>query len=214
MKRAAEKRKINKTHRLPGPERRRQIVEVATKLFSKKGFNGTTTREIAARAGISEATIFKHFSRKEDLYSAIIDRCTADEEGTSLLTKRIQDKSGVELFSAVAGFFLERFRTDPSFARILMFSALEGRGLSDIFITSRGSEPIKIVTEHIEKLIDEGVFKHRDPALSARAFLGMVFHYCTTQEIYGLKKYSDPPDEAVAAVFVDIFMNGMVKEGR
>ena len=51
--------------RMTGEARRRQIVRVATSLFVKRGFRGTTTREIARKAGISEAVIFRHFSRKE-----------------------------------------------------------------------------------------------------------------------------------------------------
>ena len=59
--------------RLSGEERRQQIVEAAIDLFSRKGFRGTTTREIAEVAGISEAMIFKHFTTKQELYSAIIE---------------------------------------------------------------------------------------------------------------------------------------------
>jgi AcrR family transcriptional regulator len=38
------------------------------------GFSGTTTREIAARVGITEAALYRHFEGKEALYAAIIDR--------------------------------------------------------------------------------------------------------------------------------------------
>ncbi len=61
------------THKLPAAHRRRQIIQVAMNLFSAKGFEGTTTREIAKAAGVSEAIIFRHFATKEDLYAAIID---------------------------------------------------------------------------------------------------------------------------------------------
>src|SRR5512136_2747341 len=59
--------------RLPGEERRRLIIDAATELFSKHGLKGTTTREVAKAVGISEATIFKHFATKEELYTAIIE---------------------------------------------------------------------------------------------------------------------------------------------
>src|SRR3990170_3350064 len=66
--------------RLSGEERRQQIVEAAIDLFSRKGFRGTTTREIAEAAGISEAMIFKHFATKQELYSAIIEAKSETEE--------------------------------------------------------------------------------------------------------------------------------------
>ncbi|HEX8287037.1 MAG TPA: TetR/AcrR family transcriptional regulator, partial [Pyrinomonadaceae bacterium] len=59
--------------RMTGDVRRQQILQIAMRLFSGKGFSGTTTKEIANLAGISEATVFKHFSNKDDLYSAILD---------------------------------------------------------------------------------------------------------------------------------------------
>src|SRR5215207_2645801 len=59
--------------RMCADERRLQIAEVAMRLFSERGFRGTTTKEIAQAAGVSEAIIFRHFATKEELYTAIID---------------------------------------------------------------------------------------------------------------------------------------------
>src|SRR5215208_4694809 len=64
--------------RMCADDRRRQIAEVAMRLFSERGFRGTTTKEIAQAAGVSEAIIFRHFATKEDLYSAIIDLKSCD----------------------------------------------------------------------------------------------------------------------------------------
>ena len=59
--------------RMAGDERRTQILQVAMRLFSQRGFRGTTTREIAVAAGVSEAMVFRHFANKEELYTAILD---------------------------------------------------------------------------------------------------------------------------------------------
>src|SRR5919109_1205890 len=58
--------------RMRGDERREQLIKVAIRLFASKGFNGTTTKEIAATAGVTEALIFRHFPNKEALYDAIL----------------------------------------------------------------------------------------------------------------------------------------------
>ncbi|MBO0800867.1 MAG: helix-turn-helix transcriptional regulator, partial [Blastocatellia bacterium] len=50
--------------RMAAEDRRQQILEVAVKLFSQKGFRGTTTKEIALAAGVNEAIIFRHFATK------------------------------------------------------------------------------------------------------------------------------------------------------
>ena len=65
--------------RMPADERRHQICQIAMKLFSERGFSGTTTKEIANSAGISEATVFKHFSNKDELYAAILDNKACDQ---------------------------------------------------------------------------------------------------------------------------------------
>ena len=57
--------------RLDSEERRKAIVRAAVPLFARKGFAGTTTRELAESAGISEALLFKHFPSKQSLYREI-----------------------------------------------------------------------------------------------------------------------------------------------
>jgi AcrR family transcriptional regulator len=67
------------TVRLDSDERRRAIVEAAMPLFARKGFSGTTTREIAEAARISEALLFKHFPTKGALYQDMLrSGCSAD----------------------------------------------------------------------------------------------------------------------------------------
>jgi TetR/AcrR family transcriptional regulator, transcriptional repressor of aconitase len=58
--------------RLDGDERRRAIVQAAVPLFARKGFAGTTTKELAEAAGISEALLFRHFPSKKQLYGEIL----------------------------------------------------------------------------------------------------------------------------------------------
>jgi AcrR family transcriptional regulator len=65
--------------RISGEERRASIISAAKSVFMEKGFHGTTTRELAEAAGVSEALVFKHFPSKEALYSAILTSCFKDE---------------------------------------------------------------------------------------------------------------------------------------
>ena len=72
---SSAKRQIPKTSRkrLSAVDRRDQLIHAAVELFSKHGFDGTTTKSIAAEAGVSEAILYHHFTTKEDLYPAILD---------------------------------------------------------------------------------------------------------------------------------------------
>jgi AcrR family transcriptional regulator len=60
------------SNRLNSHARRDLIVEAAVPLFARKGFAGTTTREIAEAAGVSEGLLFKYFANKTALYDAIV----------------------------------------------------------------------------------------------------------------------------------------------
>ncbi len=54
-------------------QRESDILEAATRLFAEEGFHATSTRKIAAAAGVSEGTLFHYFSTKNVLLLAILD---------------------------------------------------------------------------------------------------------------------------------------------
>ncbi len=62
--------------RLSAEARREAIVEAVRDVFAEKGFDGTTTRELAKAAGVSEALLYKHFPSKESLYAAMLEGCS------------------------------------------------------------------------------------------------------------------------------------------
>jgi AcrR family transcriptional regulator len=55
--------------KLSSEERRAAIIKAVRKVFADKGFDGTTTRELASAAGVSEALLFKHFPNKEAIFA-------------------------------------------------------------------------------------------------------------------------------------------------
>src|SRR5215469_14477097 len=90
--------------RMAATDRRNQLIDIAIDLFSRKGFAGTTTREIAAAAGVTEAIIFRHFATKQDLYKAILDaRCSnADAQAWFSEAQQFMDANDDEgLFRAL-----------------------------------------------------------------------------------------------------------------
>ena len=60
------------TIRLDSDERHKSIVAAALPLFARKGFAGTTTKELAEAAHISEGLLFRHFPSKKHLYGEIL----------------------------------------------------------------------------------------------------------------------------------------------
>ncbi len=66
--------------KLSSEERRADIIRAVRQVFSEKGFDGTTTRELAAAAGVSEGLLFKHFPNKQALYSAMQHACCSEKD--------------------------------------------------------------------------------------------------------------------------------------
>ena len=92
--------------RLDGDERRRAIVMAAVPLFARNGFAGTTTRELAAAAGVSEALLFKHFPSKQSLYREIL---ALGCEGDPALERLATMTACTETLVGIVRFMVRRF---------------------------------------------------------------------------------------------------------
>src|SRR5438552_17438702 len=68
------------TAKLSSEERRAAIIKAVRRVFAEKGFDGTTTRELADAAGVSEGLLFKHFPNKEALFTAMQLSCCNEQD--------------------------------------------------------------------------------------------------------------------------------------
>jgi AcrR family transcriptional regulator len=59
--------------RMRARERRRQLLEVAAELFARHGYRGTTTKELARAAGVTEPILYRHFQNKLDLFVTLVE---------------------------------------------------------------------------------------------------------------------------------------------
>jgi len=194
---------------MPAGSRREQILQGAMRLFAQKGFRGTTTREIARHLGISEALMFKYFPSKEALYRAIIQKRTDGSEEMLFPKEAIQAKDDQQVFQSIASYLIRKNTEDPTFMRLILYSALEGHDLSRIFFENNAMEKAKLLSKYIRQRIKEKTFRKVPPLLAARAFIGMVIHYVQAQEIYGMKKFFHFSHKKVVETFVDAFLNGL-----
>ncbi len=183
---------------------------VAKHLFARQGFDGTTTREIARRARVNEAILFRHFSRKEDLYWAILDeRCRAGGARQKLENLLASGAGDREVFASIAEDFLRRNTKDTTLGRLLLFSALEKHSLSHRFFRTHLAQYYEVVAGRIRQRIRRGEFRRVDPLLAARGFLGMVVYHFLVQELFGGKRYRKFDSGRVGRVLADIWLEGM-----
>ena len=195
--------------RIPAEERRQQILDLATELFARQGFQGTTTRQIAQQAHVNEAIIFRHFPTKEELYWAVIENQIRIRAGRARLEAKLAvGGSDREMLTALAEEMLSR---DVTLSRLLLYSALENHELSQRFFRTHVAQYFELLADYIRRGIQEGRFRDVDPLLAARGFLGMIVYHFQIQELFGGKRVQSFDSHQVSATLVDVWLRGMEK---
>jgi len=197
--------------RYTAADRKEQILEVSTGLFAKQGFQGTTTKQIAEHAGVTEALIFRHFASKEELYWAVIERKTSVTGPAERMRERLSEGgTDMEVLSGVAAQILERRAKDQTLSRLLLYSALENHRLSHRFFRTYVAECYEVLADYIRRRTKAGAFRQLDPLLAARGFLGMVIYHSWVQELFGGKRYQDFSVQEVSQTLAEVWLQGML----
>lgn len=202
------------TARMPGDERRMQILQSAVRLFSQRGFRGTTTKEIAQAAAISEAMVFRHFATKQELYTAILDHKACSGSAYSacdVVAKAVAEKDDRAVFEQLAFNVLNLHEDDPEFHRLLMHAALEGHELAAMF-WERNVRPVyEFLGTYIRARQGEGAIVEIDPKIVVRAFVGMVIHHSLNNTLWDQKRtLLKISNEEAARQFTDILLAGVL----
>jgi AcrR family transcriptional regulator len=199
--------------RMAGEDRRRQILGVAMSLFSKRGFRGTTTKEIAQAAGVSEAMVFRHFANKEELYSAIIDhKACADnfQQPCDIVPEALARKDDRAVFSGIALAMMRHHEHDTEFLRLLTQSALEGHELADMFWDRNVRRMYDFLGSYVRERQRDGAMRDIDPNIVVRCFLGMVIHHSLNNILWDTsRRLLDIPNERAAEEFTEILLRGI-----
>lgn len=199
--------------RMAGDARRLQILRIAMRLFSQRGFRGTTTKEIALAAGVSEAMVFRHFANKEMLYSAILDQkaCVHDTlDPRQAVTEAMESKDDRAVFEGIALEALNQHDSDPEFQRLLLHSALEEHALAHMFWEKFVRRVYRSLGNYIRERQREGAIVGIEPSVVVRAFIGMVMHHSLNNNLWDRKRSLLKISNQVAArEFAGILLHGI-----
>ena len=193
--------------RIPAEERRQQILELATELFARQGYKGTTTREIAQRVHVNEAIIFRHFPTKEDLYWAVIENQIQIRAGRVRLEAKLA--AGGDDRAKLTAIAEELLSRDVTLSRLLLYTALENHELSHRFFLTHVAQYLEMLADYIRQGVAEGRFREVDPLLAARGFLGMLVYHFQIQELFGGKRVQTFDPHHVSETLVDLWLKGM-----
>jgi AcrR family transcriptional regulator len=201
--------------RFSSADRREQILEVATGLFAQQGFQGTTTKVIAEKSGVTEALIFRHFPSKEELYWAVIERKIDSAAPLERLLQNLEaGGDDLDVLSRVAFEVLERRAKDQTLSRLLLYSALEKHELSERFFRNYIANYFEVLARFVRQGIAAGRFRKVDPLLAARGFLGMVIYHSWIQELFGGKVVQDFDLRVVSRTLAHIWLQGVRVETK
>ena len=198
---------------MAGEERRLQILRVAVGLFSERGFRGTTTKEIAMAAGVSEAMVFRHFATKRELYAAILDHkaCSGGRfEPAQMAADGIERKDDRAVFESLALGALDHHEKDPEFQRLLLHSALEKHELAQMFFDEFVRRVYEFLGAYIRERQREGALLEMDPPIVVRSFIGMVMHHSLNNNLWDANRaLLNISNETAAKHFTSILLNGI-----
>jgi AcrR family transcriptional regulator len=187
---------------------RDQILRTAADLFRQRGYRATTVDDIAARLGMSKASLYTYFAAKEAMLAEIsretIEAFTrelglvlesglsADEKLRRVVRQHVRFVIANRSFLAV--FFSEEANLPPRFARSL--AAQKDR-------YDKGIETI------VQEGIRQGIFRETPPRLVVYGILGML---------NWIHKWYNPAGrwdaEELSAVFLGLIEGGLVRRGR
>jgi AcrR family transcriptional regulator len=192
-------------------ERRAAIVRSAIHVFAEKGFRGTTTRELAAAAGITEPVLYQHFGAKRDLYSAIIEEKAGLVSGNAgALAELAEGGDDRAFFGAIGELILRRYQEDPELGRLLLFGSLERHELSDLFFERLYSGFYTLVTGYIRRRVRQGAFRKVNPEVAARGLIGMISYHGLVTLLFP-KRFSIAKPRAIANQMVSVFLEGIYR---
>ena len=174
-----------------------KITETALDLFSQRGYDGVSVRDIARAVGIRESSIYNHFQSKRAVFDAIVDLCVQQSERyfrEGGLPYDAGDDASVyagigmedlqELIERTFRFFFD----DPwnaRFRRLLLLSQYADPRCRDIYRRLYRDKCVRVQAYIFAALMDAGELRREDPLAVAAEFHGpmfMLIHTCDSFE--------------------------------
>src|SRR5947209_3970637 len=195
-------------------ERLDKILQVSAQLFARQGYHGTSTREIARIADLSENTLFRYFEHKEDIFwAALRHRLRGFQPKRELLDGLVRCESPETLLPKIVAQLVDSAVLHPEVLRLVMVAFLElrwkaaavcGEFLSPIFST---------VTGYLKANIEQGKLRNLDPTLITAAMVATVLAH---PEIVRVLEKTEPAftdNRAAIKIFSSFWLDVLTPAG-
>lgn len=190
---------------------RSKILQAARRLFARRGYEATTTKDLAAEAGVAEGTLFRHFANKKAILVEV-----ATQGWVEILTDLLTELSEMGSYKAIAQVMRRRMLNLQDNSDLMRVCFIEAQFHPELRerIQSEAIAKMTDVTEaFFETAMERGIYRPMNPKVVAHVFLGMFavagFSHSTILE----PNASPQAMVEMAEGLADIFLNGvLVKE--
>ena len=193
---------------MPKPKSSRkadEIRRVVARLFAKRGYHGTSMREIGRAVGMNQSSLYHYFRNKEEILFRLMNDAM-DEALATLKEICTADFLPEEKLRKVLGFYTRYYAGDQEHLTLLVNEmAFLGKGHHRVLLEKQ-REYVVLIRSILDELAENRKMKQIDTNVATFAFFGMV-HY--TIKWYH-KGGAVSPDE-LAGLFVEIFTRGILK---
>jgi AcrR family transcriptional regulator len=195
-------------------DRRQQILNAAVLVFSRKGFQQATNKDIAdAAGGISPGLIYHYFKDKQDLFMAIvreravfIQMAEHAEEFFEQPPRDVLTKFGHGYLSALT------IPENTAFFRIVLGEILRFPELSDALYRGAIGKILDTLVRYLDHQIALGRLRPHDTHIAARSFMGMFMAHILLRELFHQPEAMVMDNDLVVAQVVETFLNGLAEE--
>lgn len=177
-----------------------KILGAAVALFARHGYHGTSTREIARKAGVSENTLFRHFASKEELFWSALRSCCASITQMNVLARIRSGESIQVVLPEILDALSEASARKPEVFRLFSVAYVELQGKADENCKLILSPIFSEVSAYLAGSVAKGEVLDVDPAvlvasLTATAFMhphffGFAKKHSSKDRLGALKGYS------------------------
>ena len=165
-------------------ERTDKIAQAAGKLFARQGYYGTSTREIARLADVSENTLFRHFDNKEELFWSSLHSYSAGLKFRQDVLKGIMQCDSPEVvLPKIIEMLADTVNYRPELLRLIAVAFIELHTKADEFCQEQLSPFFSTINHYWEMNIKNGKIRNLDPTILTSALMMTVL---THPGIYNL----------------------------
>jgi AcrR family transcriptional regulator len=184
-------------------DRREDILQASLKLFAEKGFHGTSMRDIARSADITEGLIYHYFASKRDLFRAIIE-----EHSFLPLLRSLPDLGEWldlrDLLIVLARGFYDVLGRNHDLTRLLLQEVQVFPEEREAFFADAMKESITELASIMESRMNEKARVQLDPQVIARIFFNSLLAFFVEQEILGGKNILPADEQTYVEHLVDM----------